>query len=55
MEISRIKEGEGYYQQLIPCDWCGKPTHGVIRQDTVQCTSCHRVLVDLDEQRIHNS
>lgn len=55
MEISRIKEGEGYYQQLIPCDWCGKPTHGVIRQDTVQCTSCHRVLVDLDEPRIHNS
>ena len=47
MQILKIVEGGEYYQQLILCDWCGRQTHGRVEKGVVNCTSCHRELLQL--------
>jgi DNA-binding helix-hairpin-helix protein with protein kinase domain len=54
VETCEIVEGGNYYKKLIECDWCGYSTRGTIREDTVTCCSCNRVLLDLGKPRVHS-
>jgi DNA-binding helix-hairpin-helix protein with protein kinase domain len=54
VETCEIVEGGNYYKKLIECDWCGYSTRGTIREDTVTCCSCNRVLLDLGKPRLHS-
>jgi len=35
-----------YYKQTIPCDWCGRYTHGRIFEKDIICGSCKKVIIN---------
>lgn len=35
-----------YYKDALPCDWCGRHTHGRIFEKDIICGSCKKVIIN---------
>ena len=43
-----------YYKDALPCDWCGRHTHGKIYEKDIICGSCNTVIINDWEKNFDN-